>query len=862
LQGSITGTGVAVYIPCTATGTGTLPAYSTSVDIDASLTQDGKGCTLIFSWPSQTYYASTVAITAYIRASTTTLNAKKLDINTGLGSDYLGVLLGTFTYQYNRAGQRTTYQVRAIPGIPDKMFGKYDIGNTTSYEHNFLYSVVTAMDGNNWLTNNLGADYANLNSGFFNLAMQATSTSDTRAVGSLFQWGRCPDGHELINWSTITGIYTTTPTLSTTDTPVSAQFIIGSAVSGDWRSTQNSSFWATESSANNPCPRQFRIPTEMEYKQLFEFIAGGGNWSSFTKNQASSYQPKFPASYYIRDANGGINNGGSNNYYLGWAGVSSSTIFSTMFHYTPDYVTASNFSRATGAPVRCFIDRPATVSTLSCTPTNSGTLMVNSPASGVTSVYSYTGGNGAPYPAQSVSSTGVTGLTANLPVGMLANGAGTLTYTITGVPTGTGTASFAINFLGQSCTLNLTVISYSIPSTITLAQNQNYFVASVYDQNYLPYTLPAVSATTTTPVNPDGTTEAVTVNVQGSITTTGVTVKIPVTATASGTLPAFSTTITIPASITEDGLSRDLVFSWASQAYTAANTRTITATIQAVGGTLNAKKLDINTGVGNDCMGVLMGAFNYPYNNAGATTSYSVRDIPGIPDKIFGQYDIGNTSTYEHNFLYVPVTAEDGRIWLNNNLGADYANLNKGSFNLTAQATAYNDNKAYGSLFQWGRCPDGHELITWTSTTAGTPIYGSTATRSGSDTPASAMFITNNTIPYDWRNPQNDALWATVASANNPCPSGFRLPTVTEATDMYLIAGIVTNVDAANSILRFTANVFRHYQDGSIGSFDYGKYWTSLVNGNRASIYSFAIGGTGWNNDYRGNGFHVRCIKN
>jgi hypothetical protein len=90
-----------------------------------------------------------------------------------------------------------------------------------------------------------------------------------------------------------------------------------------------------------------------------------------------------------------------------------------------------------------------------------GTLINGSPASGVTSVVTYSGGNGGSYPPQTVQSTGVTGLTATLNWGFFLNGTGTLTYTITGVPSGSGTASFVINVVGQTCTLNRTVFLFS-----------------------------------------------------------------------------------------------------------------------------------------------------------------------------------------------------------------------------------------------------------------------------------------------------------------------------------------------------------------------------------------------------------------
>ena len=98
------------------------------------------------------------------------------------------------------------------------------------------------------------------------------------------------------------------------------------------------------------------------------------------------------------------------------------------------------------------------IATITCgSATNSGTLFSGTAASGVSSAIPYTGGNGGTHTGQTVTSTGVTGLTATLTGGNFASGSGNLTYTITGTPASTGTATFAINIGGQTCTLNRTV---------------------------------------------------------------------------------------------------------------------------------------------------------------------------------------------------------------------------------------------------------------------------------------------------------------------------------------------------------------------------------------------------------------------
>jgi uncharacterized protein (TIGR02145 family) len=89
--------------------------------------------------------------------------------------------------------------------------------------------------------------------------------------------------------------------------------------------------------------------------------------------------------------------------------------------------------------------------------TPTGTLTQGQAVNGVSSSVPYTGGNGGTHAGQTVASTGVTGLTATLASGNFANGAGNLVYTISGTPASSGTASFALNIGGQTCTLTRTV---------------------------------------------------------------------------------------------------------------------------------------------------------------------------------------------------------------------------------------------------------------------------------------------------------------------------------------------------------------------------------------------------------------------
>jgi len=402
----------------------------------------------------------------------------------------------------------------------------------------------------------------------------------------------------------------------------------------------------------------------------------------------------------------------------------------------------------------------------------------------------YSGGNGGTY---TVNHFTVNGLTFFLPAGSFATGAGSLVYQVIGTPTTAGSTSVEITIGGQSCSgANALSIQINtapnnpvdvLPASITLVQNRMHWIASIYDVDYLPYTAPAGPATTAV-VAADGTPDTP-INIPGEITTAGITVQIPVaTVSGSGNIGAWSNIITIPANMTQDGVSRQVELSWATQPYTTA-TASITATIKAISGTLKVKQLDLNAGLGSDYKGILMGTFQYPYNKAGSLANYELRDIPGIPDRMFGKLDNTPAAGTRHNFLYMPVLAEDGKIWLSNNLGANYANIAHIAFDLNKQATANNDFNAFGSLFQWGRKPDGHELINYVSATSATGVNGSITTKN--DEPNHSSFISASP---DWRMNSDDTLWQTESSPNNPCPHGFKPASVVETGYWQLMSGV------------------------------------------------------------------------
>ena len=181
-----------------------------------------------------------------------------------------------------------------------------------------------------------------------------------------------------------------------------------------------------------------------------------------------------------------------------------------------------------------------------------------------------------------------------------------------------------------------------------------------------------------------------------------------------------------------------------------------------------------------------------------------------------------------------------GKIWMDRNLGASQV------------ATSSTDVNSYGDLYQWGRRADGHQCRT----------SPTTATISSIDQPAHGNFITIISGNYDWRSPQNVNLWQGVNGVNNPCPSGYRIPTDSEHEAERLSWGQNTSSGAFASPLKLPVAGFRDYSSGSLFYFGtYGYYWGSTVSGTYSRSLNIGSSSALMYDFSRADGFSVRCLK-
>ncbi len=193
-------------------------------------------------------------------------------------------------------------------------------------------------------------------------------------------------------------------------------------------------------------------------------------------------------------------------------------------------------------------------------------------------------------------------------------------------------------------------------------------------------------------------------------------------------------------------------------------------------------------------------------------------------------------------FTFETVTGANGRIWMDRNLGA------------TQVATSSTDVASYGDLYQWGRGPDGHQLRTSATTTA----------RSSTDSPGNNLFITAtaSSNSLDWRTTPNNNLWQGLNGQNNPCPTGFRIPTEAE-WDVERRRWLPANsAGAYASPLKLPLAGSRNTSDGSLdGVGTHGIYWSSSNTGITVTSISFAEKSLNWTGPYRSDAVSCRCIK-
>jgi uncharacterized protein (TIGR02145 family) len=215
--------------------------------------------------------------------------------------------------------------------------------------------------------------------------------------------------------------------------------------------------------------------------------------------------------------------------------------------------------------------------------------------------------------------------------------------------------------------------------------------------------------------------------------------------------------------------------------------------------------------------------------------------IGGIPTWTNGtSYPLGSVFGPSGPTPVVEVIGAGGRIWMDRNLGA------------TQRATSATDANSYGDLYQWGRGADGHQLRNSATTTI----------LSGSNQPGNGNFILVPTLPGDWRNPKNDNLWQGINGINNPCPRGFRIPTIAEWEEESSKWSTQSAEGAYDSPLRLPRTGWRHSETNTLSEIgSHGVYWSSTLSSEFSRSMNIRTNFKSVGGSRRAHGFAVRCIK-
>jgi hypothetical protein len=182
-----------------------------------------------------------------------------------------------------------------------------------------------------------------------------------------------------------------------------------------------------------------------------------------------------------------------------------------------------------------------------------------------------------------------------------------------------------------------------------------------------------------------------------------------------------------------------------------------------------------------------------------------------------------------------------GKIWMDRNLGASQA------------ATSSTDAASYGDLYQWGRRSDGHQCRTSVAT-VGTSVLTTPGT----------SFLTGSENWYVGTDPTQDNLWQDPSGINNPCPSGYRLPTNVEwEAERLSWVGGDNSAGAIGSFIKLPVAGYRRNDFGWLNDVGtYGIYWSSTISATTSRFLNFHSSFANTNITVRAHGASVRCLKN
>jgi uncharacterized protein (TIGR02145 family) len=353
----------------------------------------------------------------------------------------------------------------------------HSCGATNVHNPNKTYGTVKDVEGNTYKTIQIGSQTwmaENLRTTKFRNGVSIPNITDNsqwqnNTTGAFTSYNSntnndCPYG-KLYNWYAVANTNQLCPT--GWDVPTDAEWNVlianldpaynptvvnssQSAVAGGILKSIGTQYWQSPNNEATNSSGFSALPGGYLFNGSFLFIGSVCTWWTSTEY----------------DANNALNRGGN---------------------WNNGRVVRNSIPKTVGMSVRCLQKvKSASITSLNCSSIqNNGVLTAGSPANNVNSLIPYIEGNGGSYSAQTINSTGVTGLIATLAAGNLVNGNGTLTYTITGTPSKSGTASFALSVGGQNCTFSRSVNANTNSGSVTDASGNIYPTITIGSQVWM-----------------------------------------------------------------------------------------------------------------------------------------------------------------------------------------------------------------------------------------------------------------------------------------------------------------------------------------------------------------------------------------
>lgn len=266
------------------------------------------------------------------------------------------------------------------------------------------------------------------------------------------------------------------------------------------------------------------------------------------------------------------------------------------------------------------------------------------------------------------------------------------------------------------------------------------------------------------------------------------------------------------------------------------------------------------------------GAYHKTVTNAQSIVAGRVKKMPVLDLSSPSDFPTGKMAYVENGVYLGEGITIDGKTWAPVNCGYEPAN---------------GDYKGYprGKMYQWGRkYGQGYSLEY--DATIPTIETGPVSLETAQKIEKSNVFFTASEAYTDWLTTPDNALWNSgteeapvKVEANDPCPTGWRVPTITELVNLtenhsdynldeyrslngYWFSGKTQFEEAEENEKIFLVYAgWRYYDARVFNRNSEGRYQSSSVWGINENHLYFSAGNV-WAADYaRGISLPVRCIK-